>query len=105
MSMDRVENYPGFTVNATKIAQGVFEMMDDNEQVGIRFGLLPARWVDMIEKMAEEVVRNRLGGTTADVFYGFVGDHFYEDLDVKKCASQITKQVCHKLYDCVQMVV
>jgi hypothetical protein len=105
MSEERVDGFPGFTINAKKIAQGVFEMMSDDEQTGIKFGLLPKRWVDLIEKTAEEVVRKRLGNTDKDVFYGFVGRHFYEELNVKKCAAQITKQVCHKLYDCVQMVV
>jgi hypothetical protein len=105
MSNARVKGYPGITINAKAIAQGVIDMMDENEVAAIRFGLLPKRWVDMLEVQMESVVRSRFNDAKGEAFYGFVGDHFYDHVKIKDVVSQMVKQVCHEMYGCVEMVV
>ncbi len=42
------------TVNVTKMAAGIIGMMDENERAALRFGMLPAKKMEILEKGLRE---------------------------------------------------
>ena len=105
MTMSRLDEFPGIHVDAEPIARGLFAMMDDDEQDLIRLGLLPHRWIELLEKQTELEMREKLGFPTGDTFTYWMKDKVVEDQSMKKLVSAIVHEVCLKLYGCVKMVV
>ena len=55
------------TVNVSKMAEGMLEMFDESERVVLRFGMLPAKKMEILEANLREKFDD-LGKHPADVF-------------------------------------
>lgn len=55
------------TVNVTKMAEGIFDLFDEEERVVLRFGMLPAKKMEILQKNLREKF-DKLGKHPADVF-------------------------------------
>ena len=113
-----------WTINADAIAKGVLAMMrerhlvtDDAEddETLIRFGMLPKRWMDMIEQSVTAVICERHSVTSHEKVTGIVmtviktgdGDDDYEVMTFKlsELISEMVHEVSLALYSNVEMVV
>ncbi len=54
------------TIDADKIAEGMLEMFTEEERTVLRFGMLPAKKMEILEKQIRESYREKLGITSDD---------------------------------------
>ena len=49
-----------YTVDVKKIAKGMFDLFDESEKKILRFGMLPAKKMDLFEKKLDGILRKDL---------------------------------------------
>jgi len=100
------------TVDMKPIASGLLNMMreqDENNETLIRFGLLPAKWMETAEEQFKASIRDKLpiaedGDKCAAAFVvdgGYVVEHF----SMKELANEFSHELALALYGAVDMVV
>jgi len=109
------------TINADAIAKGTLAMMRDQDARGdsnetlIRFGLLPAKWMEMIERQMTDVLCERFlvnnyektkGEVTTIIRHSADPDDVtVETFRIKDVVSEMLHEVTLALYSNVEMVV
>lgn len=92
-------------INAEAIAVGLIEMMSGDERAAIRFGLLPARHMEAVEKSFRARF-NQLGGGKDDIRLAtFKDGRPCQEFSLRRLVSEATHEVAMALYDQVEMVV
>lgn len=114
----KLQNAP-FTIDAEAIAEGLFEMFDENERVALRFGMLPAEKMRIIEQALREKFLSVSKRTTPED-YGSLevkwdGDTYvavtnipgrtFVEFSMKKLVNEATHAVCLALYGIGDLVV
>lgn len=108
----------GVRVDAKAIAHGLLEMMreesEDNE-VLIRFGMLPAKWMELVERQMDSVIRERYSllpkeqdrkdEHTVLINPGDPELSHVETFRVSRLVAEMVHEVCLALYGSVEMVV
>lgn len=115
--------YPFLRVDAEAIAKGFIAMWEPEDRILLRFGMLPAKWMDVLEKMLRESLTEKL--RFRDCENGSVNVYYTPDVDdapygevlipgeLAVCREvdfdQMHKDVLHeitlRLYDQVEMLV
>ena len=83
-------------VNAAAIAAGLLKMipeLGENYEVALKFGMLPAPLMELLEKQTTEKLRAEYGA--------FV----FDNCNGKKVVAKIVKDVSHEMYAQAEMVV
>jgi hypothetical protein len=44
----------GMKINAKAIAEGMYRMFDEDDRAVLAFGMIPKKWIDVLEKMLAE---------------------------------------------------
>jgi hypothetical protein len=86
------------TVNVSAMAAGILEMFDENERTVLRFGMLPAKKMELLEKNLREKF-DELGKHPADVFYlsGVAREEWNEDDRLSTVNGEVTEWNLRKL--------
>lgn len=104
MSFKKLTELP-VEINAEAIAIGLIEMMNEDERVAIRFGLLPAIHMAAIEKSFRDRF-SQIGGGKEDIRLATFNDgRPCQEFSLRKLVSEATHEVALALYDQVEMVV
>lgn len=109
-------------INAKGIAKGILAMMrerhaasgdaEDDETI-IRFGMLPKRWMDILETQMTDVIcekflvnnyEKRTGEVTTIIRHED-GDHSVETFKIKDLVSEMVHEVSLAMYGEVEMLV
>ncbi len=51
-----VTHFHGLKIDAEKIAQGMFDMMPDDDKACMVVGMLPLKWMELVERQIREKV-------------------------------------------------
>lgn len=108
MSVIKLSTLP-VTIDADKIAKGVIRMMeeagDDESLTVMKFGMLPKKWIDMIEEQMRASFREKLmlvgGKDERTVIYdGQIVTFSFDEL-----IQEALHEICLALYSNTEMVV
>lgn len=60
-----IMNDHGFTINTGAIAQGIFDMMPEDDRLPLVVGMVPLQWKELVERLIRERIgreyQNRFG--------------------------------------------
>lgn len=94
------------TINVSKMAEGLLAMFDDDERTILRFGMLPATKMEILNKQLEAHFRETLflgrAGNEHDVFFS---EHGYLTINMRKLVSEAAHQISIGLYEIGDLVV
>lgn len=97
------------TIDADAIAAGLLEMFTDDERTVLRFGMLPAKKMEILQKQMEASFRERFTFDTGDQCTARVkrdGDaHEIVDFSMSRLVSEAVHEVCLALYKIGDLVV
>lgn len=97
------------TIDADKIAEGLLEMFTDDERVVLRFGMLPAQKMEILQRQMESSFRERFTLDTGDQCTAYVkrdGDtREVVEFSMKRLVSEAVHEVCLALYKIGDLVV
>ena len=100
--------------DAKAIAEGLVKLMeeeDPNNVALIRFGMLPAKWMDRVKKSCQELLVDRLhvDPNSDEAIVTFANpdeqNRYCVDVHPKKIVSEMLHEISLALYGCVEMVV
>jgi hypothetical protein len=100
--------------DAKAIAEGLVKLMgeeDPNNVALIRFGMLPAKWMDRVKKSCEELLVDKLhvdpNGDSDMVLFRDVDEQgeCLVRVHPKRIVSEMLHEISLALYGCVEMVV
>lgn len=123
-----MRSIPGVTINVKPMARGFYEMFDDSEKTVLRFGMLPAKKMELLESSLRDKY-DSLGVDAAD-FYGDDVKHCewygkkklkdmivvrlkeplpngdnYADVDLSEAVREASRQITLELYNIGNLVV
>jgi len=113
------------TIDARAVAEGVLAMMGEHyaltgdpesDETLVRFGMLPAKWMTMVEEQMESVIRERFdllpaGRDNRDEYHTIIRDPEAEDsyrmvqFSVRALVQEMLHEVTLAMYGSVEMVV
>lgn len=97
------------TIDTDAIAAGLLEMFTEDERVVLRFGMLPAQKMEILQKQMEASFRERFTLDTGDQCTAHVkrdgGTSEIVDFSMKRLVSEAVHEVCLALYKIGDLVV
>lgn len=96
-----------FSIDPAAIAEGLLEMFDDNERVALRFGMLPAEKMRVVEDaLRNKFLENSRGKIEGDSFtYICEATHEVGDFSMKKLVNEATHEIVLAMYAIGELVV
>lgn len=88
----------GITLDGRKIGAGIYDMMPEDDQVVVAFGMFPKEWIELAEKL----VRGKIGNIGASK-YGLEDDKelvkYYAKAVKDDFISEALKEICLGMLD------
>jgi hypothetical protein len=87
----------GYTLDVGKIAQGIWDMMPEDDRAPLSFGMMPAKWNDRLEQMIADKLQ-----TEHEARYGFRPDysHTFLDSELNETGTlkDFMREIMHEFY-------
>lgn len=94
------------TINVSGMARGLLEMFDKQERVVLRFGMLPAKKMEILEKQLTEYFRETLflgrSGNEHEVLFT---EHGYRTINLKQVVREAMHEITLAIYQIGDLVV
>lgn len=98
-----------FTINVEAIALGILDMFTDSERVALRFGLLPAEKMHVLQRALREKFENATcqlnPGLNDDKWFALTRNDGAIDFSMKRLVSEAMHLVTLELYKHGELVV
>lgn len=97
-----------FTMDAGAIARGLLDLFDENEKIALRFGMLPAQKMEIVQKMMREKFLENATSKEGDLFTVIYDDGTRRQIvefSMKKLVSEAVHEISLALYGIGDLVV
>ena len=91
-------NIEGITIDARRIAEGIYNLFDEEQVAVCAFGMLPANIMESLERMLGEKIEE-IAKDDCQRQYGFRPDRDCAKTDLKRCfVSEAMRQIALEIY-------